>query len=31
MLRVEMQDSGNPLIVRLEGRFTADGTEDVSV
>jgi len=31
MRRVEMQDSGRALIVRLEGRFTADGTEDVSV
>ena len=31
MLRVEMQDPGNALIVRLEGRFTADGTEDFSL
>jgi hypothetical protein len=29
MLRVEMQDSENALMVRLEGRFTGDGAEDV--
>jgi anti-anti-sigma regulatory factor len=29
MLRVETQDSANTLIVRLEGRFTGDGAEQV--
>lgn len=29
MLRVEAQDSANALIVRLEGRFTGGGMEDV--
>jgi hypothetical protein len=28
MLRVEMQDSANVLILRLEGRFTGDGAEE---
>jgi hypothetical protein len=27
MLRIEMQDSGKALTIRLEGRFTADGAE----
>ena len=29
MLRAETQDSANALIVRLEGRFTGDGAEEV--
>jgi hypothetical protein len=29
MLRVEMQDAVNALIVRLEGRLTGDGAEHV--
>jgi anti-anti-sigma factor len=29
MLRVETQDSANALIVKLEGRFSGNGAEDV--
>ena len=31
MLRVELQDFANALIVRLEGRFTGDGAENALI
>jgi hypothetical protein len=29
MLRVEMHDSANSLVLRIQGRFTGEGAEDV--